>query len=326
MPSGEGSPSESSRSYCSHRFSASGTHTRWITFRLRSHGFWQETPREASCSAFCPSSSARNSSRRHIPRWVPCVSSLFSLQCPDLPISVFLVTVHNPIVTEDGDIAAALFGSFLPIPSDDLFPLQDRSLYEREKLPGAIVACNGRVVINKGRERVRLRVTNTGDRPVQVSTSVTREHDAENLQIGSHYHFIETNAALSFDRLRAYGKRLDIPAGTAVRFEPGDVKTVTLCTIGGAKIISGGNLLAPGPLSYDSQEAILSKLLDRGFLSTPEPGALEVREDTSVSREAYIAMFGPTTGDRVRLGDTELWIEVERDEVCHDIDVLRALL
>src|SRR5579863_5697605 len=126
---------------------------------------------------------------------------------------------------------------------------------------------------------------------------------------------IETNAALSFDRSRAYGKRLDIPAGTAVRFEPGDSKTVTLCTIGGAQIISGGNLLASGPLDHASRDVILSQLLDRGFLSIPAPDAPEVREDTLVSREAYIAMFGPTTGDCVRLGDTELWIEVEHDEV-----------
>lgn len=141
------------------------------------------------------------------------------------------------------------------------------------------------------------------------------EHDTECPQIGSHYHFIETNAALSFDRGRAYGKRLDIPAGTAVRFEPGDSKTVTLCTIGGAQIISGGNLLASGPLNRASLDAILSQLRERGFLSTPEPQATEVREDTLVSREAYIAMFGPTTGDCVRLGDTELWIEVEDDKV-----------
>ena len=141
------------------------------------------------------------------------------------------------------------------------------------------------------------------------------EHNIERLQIGSHYHFIETNAVLSFDRGRAYGKRLDIPAGTAVRFEPGDIKTVTLCTIGGAQIISGGNLLATGSLNHDSLDTILSKLLARGFLSTPEPGAPEVREDTLMSREAYVSMFGPTTGDRIRLGDTELWIEIERDEV-----------
>jgi hypothetical protein len=90
---------------------------------------------------------------------------------------------------------------------------------------------------------------------------------------------------------------------------------VTLCEIGGAKIISGGNSLATGPLDHASRDAILSNLLQRGFLSVPEPGAQEVREDTSVSRETYIAAFGPTVGDRVRLGDTELWIEVERDEV-----------
>jgi len=84
--------------------------------------------------------------------------------------SVFLVTVHDPISSEDGDIAAALSGSFLPIPSNDLFPVQDPLLYSREKLPGAIVVRKGDIVINKGRERVRIRVTNTGDRPVQVGT------------------------------------------------------------------------------------------------------------------------------------------------------------
>jgi urease len=63
---------------------------------------------------------------------------------------------------------AALSGSFFPIPSNDLFPVQDQSLYSREKLPGAIIARKEDIVINKGRERVRLRVTNTGDRPVQV--------------------------------------------------------------------------------------------------------------------------------------------------------------
>ncbi|KAI9454532.1 urease [Lactarius psammicola] len=210
---------------------------------------------------------------------------------------VFLVTVHNPIETEDGDIAAALEGSFLPIPSNDLFPVQDPLLYSRENLPGAVIARTENIIINKGRERVRLRVTNTGDRPVQI---------------GSHYHFIEANNALSFDRGRAYGKRLDILA---------DVKTVTLCAIGGAKLISGGNSLATGLLDHSSRDAILSNLLQRGFLSVPEPGAQEVRGDTSVSRETYIAAFGPTVGDRVRLGDTELWIEVERDEAVYGDEV-----
>lgn len=148
----------------------------------------------------------------------------------------------------------------------------------------------------------------------------------ERVQIGSHYHFIEANAALSFDRGRAYGKRLDIPAGTAVRFEPGDIKTVTLCAIGGARIISGGNLLATGPLNHASLDTILSRLLAQGFLSTSEPDAPVVREDTLVGHEAYVSMFGPTTGDRIRLGDTELWIEVERDEVSHQCDTRYALM
>jgi Urease beta subunit len=79
-----------------------------------------------------------------------------------------LVTVHDPIASEDGDIAAALYGSFLPVPSNELFPVQDPSLYSREKLPGAVIAHKENIVINKGRERIRLCVTNTGDRPVQV--------------------------------------------------------------------------------------------------------------------------------------------------------------
>jgi hypothetical protein len=82
--------------------------------------------------------------------------------------SVFLVTVHNPIASEDGDIVAALYGSFLPVPSNDLFPVLDPLFYSREQLPGAVIARKENIVINKGRERIRLRVTNTGDRPVQV--------------------------------------------------------------------------------------------------------------------------------------------------------------
>ena len=137
----------------------------------------------------------------------------------------------------------------------------------------------------------------------------------EELQIGSHYHFIETNAALMFDRGKAYGKRLDIPAGTAVRFEPGDTKVVTLCTISGAKLITGGNALATGVFDISRTDSIVHSLIQKGFGHIPEPGALVVNEDTDIGREAYIAMYGPTVGDRIRLGDTELWIEVERDEV-----------
>lgn len=215
--------------------------------------------------------------------------------------SVFLVTVHDPICTDSGNIHAALYGSFLPAPADRHF-----SLTEPESLsdiPGAIIVKpDSPLVLNKGRYRVQLRVTNTGDRPIQV---------------GSHYHFIETNRALNFDRARAYCKRLDIPAGTAVRFEPGDTKVVTLCEISGSRTISGGNRLASGPIDLGRVDEIVNGLVQKAFGHTPEPGAQEIGVDTTISREAYVSMFGPTTGDLVRLGDTPLWIEVERDETVY---------
>ena len=83
---------------------------------------------------------------------------------------MFLVTVHDPICTESGNIEAALYGSFLPVPPISLFPLIDVSEYAAEKMPGAIIVKkNSPIVINKGRVRTRLRVTNNGGRPVQVS-------------------------------------------------------------------------------------------------------------------------------------------------------------
>ncbi|KAG6853481.1 Urease [Blastosporella zonata] len=243
--------------------------------------------------------------RRHV---LPGVSvQIHDIQVEGtFPDGVFLVTVHDPICTEDGNLEAALYGSFLPIPSDDLFSPSDPQEYAEERAPGAIIARKEGVVINKGRERIKIRVTNNGDRPIQV---------------GSHYHFVETNAALSFDRGLAYGKRLDIAAGTAVRFEPGDVKTVTLCSIAGAKIITGGNNLASGVVEFRRIDGIVNTLLQRGFGHVPEPGALEVSIDTEITRETYISMFGPTVGDRIRLGDTNLWIEVEHDETSYGDEV-----
>ncbi|KAG6836900.1 Urease [Arthromyces matolae] len=243
--------------------------------------------------------------RRHVLPGVP--TQIHDIQVEGtFPDGVFLVTVHDPICTEDGDLEAALYGSFLPIPSEDLFLPTDPQEYAEQKAPGAVIARKEGVVINRGRERIKLRVTNNGDRPIQV---------------GSHYHFIETNAALSFDRGLAYGKRLDIPAGTAVRFEPGDVKTVTLCAIAGAKIITGGNNMASGLVEFGRIDGIVNELLQKGFGHVPEPGALEVLVDTEISRQTYISMFGPTVGDRVRLGDTNLWIEVEHDETSYGDEV-----
>ncbi|MFC7399722.1 urease subunit gamma [Chelatococcus sp. GCM10030263] len=90
--------------------------------------------------------------------------------------------------------------------------------------PGAVETKPGEIVMNEGRETVTLTVSNTGDRPIQV---------------GSHYHFYEANAALSFERDKARGMRLDIPAGTAVRFEPGQTRDVTLVALTGERVVYG---------------------------------------------------------------------------------------
>jgi urease subunit gamma/beta len=124
------------------------------------------------------------------------------------PDGTKLVTVHHPITLEHGDLALALHGSFLPVPDASAF-----AGCAEEVLPGEAMLASGEIDLNAGRARRSLEVTHRGDRPIQV---------------GSHYPFSETNAALDFDRTAAAGMRLDIPAGTAVRFEPGESKTVTL--------------------------------------------------------------------------------------------------
>ena len=100
-------------------------------------------------------------------------------------------------------------------------------------IPGEIITQDGEIVLNDGSDAITLKVANSGDRPIQV---------------GSHYHFYETNAALQFDREAARGMRLDIAAGTAVRFEPGQERDVTLISIGGAREIYGFNQKVMGKL------------------------------------------------------------------------------
>ena len=100
-------------------------------------------------------------------------------------------------------------------------------------IPGEYVLRDGDVELNAGREPVRLRVGNSGDRPIQV---------------GSHTHFFEVNAALQFDREKAYGRRLDVPAGTSLRFEPGEARDVSLIRLAGRRRAYGMNALVNGPL------------------------------------------------------------------------------
>jgi urease subunit gamma/beta len=128
------------------------------------------------------------------------------------PDGTKLVTIHQPI---------------RPKPGAPVDPLE----------VGALVPADGELELSAGRPRLRLQVVNTGDRPVQI---------------GSHYHFFEVNKALEFDRAAAFGMRLDIPAGTAVRFEPGQAKEVALVEFGGRRQLSGLNGLTEGPLGDEA--------------------------------------------------------------------------
>jgi urease subunit gamma/beta len=124
----------------------------------------------------------------------------------------------------------------------------------RERLegvePGEYRLADGDVVLNEGRESARLTVRNLGDRPVQV---------------GSHFHFFEVNPELEFDRAKAFGMRLDIPAGTAVRFEPGDEREVELVGLGGERRVHGLNRLTEGETAGDRLADALARAAEAGF-------------------------------------------------------------
>ncbi len=121
--------------------------------------------------------------------------------------------------------------------------------------PGELQTGEGTVALNDGRETAEVAVANTGDRPVQV---------------GSHFHFFEVNAALAFDRETAFGMRLNVPAGTAVRFEPGDERTVELVAIGGERRAHGMNGLVNGSVDGDPDEAV-QQARTAGFRDTSAP-------------------------------------------------------
>ena len=126
------------------------------------------------------------------------------------------------------------------------------SIQHTAVIPGEIILGEGDITAFKGRQTVELIVANTGDRPIQV---------------GSHCHFFEANRALRFDREKAYGFRLQVPAGTAVRFEPGEDKRVTLVSVGGNRVAYGINGLVNGRLDDPSVKAkALAAAKDQGFI------------------------------------------------------------
>ena len=117
-------------------------------------------------------------------------------------------------------------------------------------IPGEYLLGQGEIEANAGRRTVQLTVANTGDRPIQV---------------GSHFHFFEANRALRFDRGQAFGMRLNVPAGTAVRFEPGDEKVVTLVELAGAREVYGLNALPDGAVGAGRRAESLGRAGEGGF-------------------------------------------------------------
>lgn len=148
------------------------------------------------------------------------------------------------------------------------------------------------IVINAGRAVQTIMVKNTGDRPIQI---------------GSHFHFAEVNDALAFDRDKALGFRLNILSGTAVRFEPGQAREVELVAFGGNKAIFGfaGRVMGQATSSLD----------------TATPISKSATSQKSVPRQMYAEHFGLTVGDKLRLADTELWLEVEKDFTTYGEEV-----
>ena len=163
---------------------------------------------------------------------------------------------------------------------------------------GEYIPTDGKIIANKGKKTIKLKVSNTGDRPIQV---------------GSHTHFSETNKALEFDREKSLGFHLNVPSGTSVRFEPGDSKNVEVVEFGGTKTIFGFSGLVSGDLESKKQEAI-KNINENNFKNITENVEYE-SNPLEISRNRYVELFGPTVGDKIRLADTELVMEIEKDMI-----------
>lgn len=173
------------------------------------------------------------------------------------PDGLKTVVARRPIVEENGNLMLALYGSFLPVPSTENLEGTEFGAppCTLDGGIGEIIPGQGEVELNTGRTSVELSVGNRGERPIHV---------------GSHFHFMEVNRALIFDRTKAYGMRLDIPAGTTLRFEPGATRLVKLVEIGGNKVIDGGNALARGAVLDINKEAALNALESMRFSASKE--------------------------------------------------------
>lgn len=217
------------------------------------------------------------------------------------PDGTKLVTIHSPISLDYGDLELALYGSFLPVPSKDVFGVLPKTSTTLISPGFVFTPTNSPIVLNKSKPAYLLRATNTGDRPIQV---------------GSHYHLSEVNPYLLLDRCQAYGRRLNIMSGTAVRFEPGESKTIPVVDIGGKRLIRGGNsLVHAGPMIEIGKPPadFVVKCQTMGMAHEDQEPAPTMTEAVTIDRNTYARTFGPTTGDRIRLGDTCLVVEIEKD-------------
>jgi urease len=247
------------------------------------------------------------------------------------PDGTKLLTVHDPIGQMDGNLQLALEGSFLPIPPLHVFRTTITTttnnsareevmvVEEEERVPGQVMVSSTLPPIeinsspsleeeessSSSPHLIELAVTNTGDRPIQV---------------GSHYPFLETNAALVFDRQLSLGRRLNVPSGASVRFEPGEQKTVTLVNIGGDRNVNCGNQLSGGKVDTVQWVDVERRMNEKGgfgnvVTTTSSSSSIQVPKGKAhvISRSAYADAYGPTTGDCVRLGDTSLIARIQHD-------------
>ena len=161
---------------------------------------------------------------------------------------------------------------------------------------GEYITADGNITANDGKKVFKLQVANTGDRPIQV---------------GSHTHFAEANKALEFNREKSLGFHLNIPAGTSIRFEPGESKHVQIVEFGGTKTIYGFSGMVGGELESKRDSAI-KNLHENEFKSSLDD-VNEQSNSLEIPRSRYVELFGPTVGDKVRLADTDLIMEIEKD-------------
>ncbi|KAL7669594.1 hypothetical protein ACOME3_010241 [Neoechinorhynchus agilis] len=232
-----------------------------------------------------------------VPSMIRELSFVADFQCGTRPI-----VITNPICSLNGDLAMALMGSFLPEPDLDLFGSVGD---EKTDPPGNIeIHDNSDIDLNPNKLETRtVTVVNSSDSKIIV---------------GSHFHFIEVNKALQFDRSVAYGMRLSIPAGTSFEFP-------ACFAIGGERIVRGGNWVCDGPLTDEALKKSIKNMRKRGFSHKLSNESQERPPGAVMPRSIYVQQYGPTTGDLIKLGDTNLFVEVEHDLTVHGDEAVHGI-